>query len=48
MGVCNVFFLIGMESYANHIVMYVFMETNVYKEKEVKRQEFIRRQRMEK
>jgi hypothetical protein len=48
MGLCNVFFLIGMESHVNHIVMYVFMEINVYKEKEVKYFEFIRRRRMEK
>lgn len=42
------FFLIGMESCVNCIVMYVFMEINVYKEKEVKCQEFIKRRRMEK
>jgi hypothetical protein len=48
MGLCYVFFLIGMESCVNRFVMYVFMKINVYKEKEVKCQEFIRRQRMEK
>jgi hypothetical protein len=46
MGLCNVFFLIGMESHVNGIVMYIFMEINVYKEKEVKRQEFIKKWRM--